>query len=92
MIKSFKHKGLRDLFYKGKSSKINQNHVGKIRLILAILNVANKVDDVNFPGSELHRLKGQLEDYWSIKVNANWRIIFQFEDGDVYLIDYLDYH
>lgn len=57
-----------------------------------MLNGAGKVTDMNFPGSHLHQLKGDLEDYWAVTVKANWRIIFQFENGNATLVDYLDYH
>jgi proteic killer suppression protein len=40
----------------------------------------------------LHPLKGNLKDFWSVTVRANWRIIFRFEDGDVFDVDLLDYH
>lgn len=47
---------------------------------------------MNYPGSKLHRLKGKYKDYWAVSVSGNWRLIFSFEDGNAYLIDYLDYH
>jgi proteic killer suppression protein len=47
---------------------------------------------VNLPGFGLHPLKGDLKDFCSVTVRANWRIIFRFEDGDVYDVDLLDYH
>ena len=47
---------------------------------------------MNFPGSGLHKLKGDHQEYWSVSVNGNWRLIFRFENGDVYDVDYLDYH
>jgi len=92
MIINFKHKGLQDFFLYGKSAKIIQSHTKKIRLILAKLNVATQALDMNFPGSELHRLRGNFKNFWAISVNGNWRIIFRFEGKDVYDIDYLDYH
>ena len=47
---------------------------------------------MNFPGSALHLLEPKNENVWAVKVSGNWRITFQFEDGDAYIIDYLDYH
>lgn len=44
------------------------------------------------PGWRLHPLSGDLAGYWSLTVNGNWRLIFRFVDGDVELVDYLDYH
>ena len=92
MIKSFKHKGLRIFFESGNSSKINPEHQKRLRLILTILNAAKDIKDINFPGSGLHQLKGELKGYWSISVSGNWRIIFRFTDSEVSDIDYKDYH
>lgn len=47
---------------------------------------------MNFPGSDLHPLKGDLRGFWSVKVSGNWRVIFRFEKGDVFDVDYVDYH
>ena len=92
MIISIQHKGIKRLWVKDDASKLPPDQVVKIRYILTLLNAAEKVTDMNFPGSALHPLKGGLAGYWSVTVKANWRIIFQFEDGKVYLVDYLDYH
>jgi proteic killer suppression protein len=94
MIVSFKHKGLERFFLKGDSSKLNQAHLPKIRKILAQLNAAQKIQDVNVPGWDLHPLKGNLKDHWSVKVNGNYRITFIFigERVEVLDINYLDYH
>jgi len=92
MIVSIQHKGLKRLWTKNDTSKLPPDQVDKIRFILTLLDAAEKVNDMNFPGSGLHALKGDLVNYWSVTVRANWRIIFQFEDGKAYLVDYLDYH
>lgn len=92
MIVSIQHKGLKRLWTKNDASKLPQDQVGKIRDILTMLNAADRVNDMNFPGSALHPLKGDLAGFWSVTVKANWRIIFEFRDGNAYLVDYLDYH
>jgi proteic killer suppression protein len=92
MIESFKHKGLKNYFEKGDSSKIHQAHTRRLQLILTLLQSAKEIKDMNFPGSNLHKLSGDKNNFWSIKVSGNWRIIFRFEDGDAYEVDYLDYH
>ena len=92
MIKSFRHKGLKQYFESGNFSKIKSEHRKKIRLILTILNAAIEINDLNFPGSGLHQLKGEFKDFWSVSVSGNWRIIFRFADRNVYDIDYVDYH
>lgn len=92
MIESFKHKSLKKFFETGDSSKLNQAHVRRLRLILTQLHAAQNIRDMNFPGSNLHKLSGDKEDFWSVSVSGNWRVIFRFEDGDAYDVDYLDYH
>jgi toxin HigB-1 len=61
-------------------------------LILTLLDGAEVIEDLNFPGSDLHPLKGELKGFWAVKVSANYRIIFRFENGYAYDIDYVDYH
>jgi proteic killer suppression protein len=68
------------------------NQVKKIRTILTLLNAAVKVEDMRYPGSALHLLKGELTGFYAVTVTGNWRIIFKFENGDAYLVDHLDYH
>ena len=92
MIQSFKHKGLRSFFESGNYSKIQPTHRKRLKLILSILHAANDVKDLNYPGSNLHQLSGEFKDYWAVNVSGNWRIIFRFEDGDLFDVDYLDYH
>jgi len=92
MIKSFAHKGLEQFYQTGSMAGIQPMHVNRLRLILALLQQARSVTDVDAPGLRLHGLKGNLKDFWSVTVQANWRITFQFEGGDVYVVDYVDYH
>ena len=92
MIVSISHKGIKLLWTKNDVTKLPQNQVKKIKNILTLLDNAVRVGDMNFPGSDLHPLKGDLKGFWSVTVTGNFRLIFQFKDGDVYLIDYLDYH
>ena len=92
MIINFKNKGLEALFVKGDTSKVNQNHLKKLKFLLSMLSQAKELRDLAFPGSKLHPLKGNLTGYHSIGVSGNWRLVFRFEDGDVLDLDYLDYH
>ena len=92
MIKSFKHKGLKQYFEYGTIKGIQSKHERKIKLRLTALNTAFAIDDLQLPGFNLHQLKGDRNELWSIKVNGNWRITFTFKDGDVYIVDYEDYH
>jgi proteic killer suppression protein len=47
---------------------------------------------MNAPGWRLHALHGGLQGFHAVTVNANWRVIFRFEAGDVCNVDYVDYH
>ncbi len=92
MIISFKHKGLEAFYTTGNTKGIQVKHKTKLRLILARLDDAIVVEDMSFQGSNLHPLKGNLKDHWSVKVNGNWRITFKFENGNAEIVDYQDYH
>ncbi|MCE7059344.1 type II toxin-antitoxin system RelE/ParE family toxin [Dyadobacter sp. CY343] len=92
MIRSIVSKPLRLFYQKGDSSKLPASQLSKIGLILTLLDAANIAEDMDFPGSGLHKLSGELKEFWSVKVNANYRIIFRFEGKDVTDVDYLDYH
>ncbi len=92
MIKSFIHKGLEKFFLKGSKAGIQARHENRIRLILAQLNQAKVVEDINIPFLYLHELKGDRKGTWSVSVQANWRITFQFENGDAEIVNYEDYH
>lgn len=59
---------------------------------LAALDTAQTIDDMEVPGFRLHRLKGKSADRWSIWVNGNWRVTFEFHEGNVHVLDYEDYH
>jgi proteic killer suppression protein len=92
MIKSFKHKGLEIFFYTGKKKGINSQHADRLERILDRLNAANEIKDMNYPGSNLHKLTGDKKDQYAVKVSGIWRVFFKFIDGDAYVVDYGDYH
>jgi len=92
MIKSFNHKGLEEFFTTGSTRGIQVQHAKKLDTILTALDRVKYTEDLNLYTFNLHKLKGKLKDLWSIKVNGNWRITFKFEDENVYIVDYVDYH
>jgi len=47
---------------------------------------------MNIPGFRLHPLKGEIKGRWTISVYGNWRLTFEFSDGNVFILDYEDYH
>jgi proteic killer suppression protein len=92
VIRTFRHKSLRRLFEEDKRRRLPAEDIEKLRRILARLDAASSPDDMNAPGFKLHPLKGDLKGFWAVTVRANWRVIFRFEGGDAFDIDYLDYH
>jgi len=92
MIKSFKHKGLEKFYSSGSTKGIQAKHAKKLRMQLVALDTAYQIEDLDIPGYRLHQLKGNLKGLWSITVNAHWRITFEFTDGNIYIVNYEDYH
>jgi proteic killer suppression protein len=60
--------------------------------ILARLDAAGEISDMDLPGFRLHPLKGEFKGLWAVTVRANWRVIFRVANGDVLDVDYVDYH
>jgi proteic killer suppression protein len=92
MIPSIRHKGLKRLYEDDDPRGVMAQHAEKLRDILARLDAAATVDDMDLPGFRLHPLKGELEGFWAVTVRANWRVIFRLVAGDVLDVDYIDYH
>jgi len=96
MIKSFGDKATSDLFHGISSSKVRklptqilQSAVYK----LDILNAATSLDDLRSPpGNRLEALRGDYKGYHSIRINAQWRIVFRWQDSSVYDVAIVDYH
>ncbi|CAM2899321.1 type II toxin-antitoxin system RelE/ParE family toxin [Pseudoalteromonas distincta] len=92
MIKSFKHKGLKKHFQTGSIAGIQAKYERKLRMQLTAIDTAQAIDDINLPDFKLHLPKGDRDRVWSITVNGNWRITFEFIDGNAYILNYEDYH
>ena len=92
MIQNFRLKGLQVLFEQDDRSKVSVQHVKKLEHILIALNRAGKPEHMAFPGFHLHPLKGGLKDFWAVKVNRNWRVIFRMKQCHAYDVDLIDCH
>ena len=92
MIRSIRHRGLRRLYEDNDPRGVMVEHAEKLRDILARLDAAGAVTDMDLPGFRLHPLRGNLRGYWAVTVRANWRVIFRFADGEASEVDYIDYH
>ena len=93
MIKSFKHKGLKQLWEKGTTKGIQPKHADKlISLLTALDHISNEQEIVTlFYRLRPHQLHGKTKP-WALDVNGNWQLTFELVDGDVYIVDYRDYH
>ena len=92
MIQSFRHKGLRRFYESGSAAGVQPHHAKRLRMLLTALDTAQSIEDMDIPGFRLHPLKGEGRGRWSVWVNGNWRVTFEFKDGHAYVLDYEDYH
>lgn len=76
MIRSIRHKGLKRLYEDDDQRGVAGEHSVKLRDILARLDAAEVIADMDVPGFRLHSLKGELKSYWAVTVRANWRVTF----------------
>ncbi len=92
MIQSWGNAATRRLFATGKS-RFRGLDVDVALELLAILNAANRLDDISpLKSVGLHSLKGDRKGQWAITVNGPWRICFRFKDGDAHEVEIVDYH
>lgn len=91
MIKSFNHKGLQLFFESGSVKGIRAEQAKKIRQMLTLLNKISTIDEIQSLW-RCHQLKGKRSNIWSLTVSGNWRLTFEFINGDVYILNYEDYH
>jgi toxin HigB-1 len=92
MIRSIRHKGPRGLYQEGDPRGVIAEQAEKLRRILARLEAARVVADMDLPGYQLHPLKGDRLGWYAVTVRASWRVVFRFERGDALDVDYVDYH
>lgn len=92
MIKTWKHRGIQELFETGKTRRIDQEMVKRTREILSVIDAAKSIKDIDQPGYRLHTLRPYRPDTWTVRVRAQWRITFEFRNGDAYDLDFEDYH
>ena len=91
MIKSFRHKGLAELFERGRSRHIQRSLQSRCLRRLEVLDQAESLVDINVPGFNFHGLRGVPTRY-SIHVNGPWCITFAWQAGDVLRVDLEQYH
>ena len=93
MIKNFKSKLARDVFdgeVSARSRKLPVHLHSKAQRLMDQLNVATRLATLSLPpGNMLEALRGNLKDFYSIRINSQWRIIFKWEDGNAFEVDIL---
>lgn len=91
MIESFRHKGLEELYTKGKTRRIRAEYIRKCERILTYLIEAAAPEDLNLPGLHFYGLQGDPQ-RWSVRVSANYRITFGWLKESALDVDFEDYH
>jgi toxin HigB-1 len=91
MVESFWHKGLKELFEKGRSAKIDPRLRQRCIDVLVALDAANSLEDLNLPGFNLHPLHTDPVRH-SIHINGPWAITFEWHAQKAYRIDLDQYH
>ena len=91
MIKSFRHKGLAELFERGRNRHVQRSLQARCLRRLEVLDQAESLADINVPGFNFHGLHGMPVRY-SIHVNGPWCITFAWEDGEALRVDLEQYH
>jgi toxin HigB-1 len=92
MIDRIRHKGLKRFYENDDRRMLPPDMVERIRVVLAALDQATVIEDMDRPSFRLHPLKGELKGFWAVTVRANWRIIFRIVDESATDVDLVDYH
>jgi proteic killer suppression protein len=91
MIRSFKHRGLAELFERGLSRRMRQDLQARCLRRLEVLDQAESLTELNLPGFNFHGLRG-LPKRYSIHINGPWCITFKWENPDALRVDLEQYH
>ncbi len=93
MIKSFGDKETEKIWNGIRSKKLPDQIQQVARRKLRMINNAYDINDLRIPPSNhLEKLRGELKDYHSIRINNQWRIMFIWENNDAYNVQIIDYH
>ncbi len=93
MIKTFDDKNTERLFQRNLVKKFPSSIVRSAYRKLLIIDASSNLDDLRIPpGNRLEKLSGKMSDYYSIRINNQWRIIFKWKHNDAYEVKIIDYH
>ena len=92
-IRSFVHKGLKRLYLEDSAKGLPPDAVEKLRAMLTLLQDMKDPETLRvFPLWKAHQLTGERKGVWSLHVTRNWRLTFQIKNGEIWDVDYEDYH
>jgi toxin HigB-1 len=92
MIKTIKGTATRQFIETGKSKFSGLDMRLAIRRLATLARATSLADFDDLSSVGLHKLKGDRKDFWSVKINGPWRLVFRFSDGDAYDVEIIDYH
>jgi len=93
MIRSFANKHTKDVFFRRRSRYLPPEIHIRAKMKLLLIDAASSLEDLKIPpGNRLEQLQGRRSDQWSIRINQQWRICFQWNDGDAWNVEIVDYH
>jgi proteic killer suppression protein len=92
MITSIKHKGLKRFYEQRDASRLDKRYLVKIEMLMTALDAITEEMDILALRKNVHKLRGNYGDYWSVTISGNLRLVFKFEVPDIYDVNLVDYH
>lgn len=92
MIRSFRHTGLRLLYRSGSRHGLPPTRAERLEAILALLDVAERPDDLALPAFSVYQLQGKLVTSWSVSTAGGWSVMAVSFQDDLFEVDLVDYH
>ena len=93
MIKNFADKRTEEIFNAQRVARLDANLQKKALRRLRYIDASDDIKDLMVPPSNrLEKLQGDLKDFYSIRVNSQWRIVFKWVDGSAQDVKFTDYH
>jgi proteic killer suppression protein len=93
MIRSFSDRDTETVFNRGQARKLPPEIHSRAKRKLNLIDTASSLGDLKVPpGNRLEQLSGNRSGQHSIRINRQWRICFEWHDGDAYDVEIIDYH
>ena len=93
MIRSFCDRSTESIFQREHVKRFAREVQRAALRKLVILDAAETLDDLRVPpGNRLEKLKGERRGQYSVRINDQWRLCFEWSDGDAYNVEVIDYH